>query len=319
MNDCDFVQSVTFSPDGRILASAGYEREPGPGGELHACIRLWEVASGREIAKLVGPSNTSGVLSLSSMGGLAFTPDSRVLVSADCGGNRRLETSAIRFWDVATGRELAQIDYKASSIMSLAVDPDGKRFVTGLQNGTALVWEIPATAKPPSEPRAKKLGPKELAALWEDLAHDDAKAAHEAVRILANAPEQSVPFPAKSLRPAAKIDFAKVRQRITELGDDEFKTRETASRELKHLGEDVEEELRKGLVDNPSPEAVQRLRSILSAVSQSPPPARLQELRGVWVLELIGTPQAKEILADLGRGEPNARLTREAKAALERK
>ncbi len=316
---CDFVQRVAFSPDGRILASAGYEREPVPGGQIRCCIRLWEVTSGREIAKLVDHSGTSGNLSFTSMGGLAFTPDGRVLVSADCGGMRRLDTSIIRFWDVVTGRDLAQIEYKASSIASLAVAPEGNRFVTGLENGTALVWEIPAAAKPPAEARARKLVPKEVAALWEDLASDDSKVAHEAVRILASSPEQSVPFLAKSLRPAGKIDLAKVRQRITELGDEDFNTREAASRELKQLGEDIEKELQKGLVDNPSAEAVRRIQSILSAVGQSPPPARLQELRGVWVLELIGTPQAKEILAGLRQGDPNARLTHEAKAAIERR
>jgi hypothetical protein len=240
-------------------------------------------------------------------------------VSADCGGKRRLEASTIRFWDVVTGRDLAQIEYKASSIASLAVAPDGNRFVTGLENGTALVWEIPAAAKPQAGTRARKLGPKEVAALWEDLAGDDSKVAHEAARILASSPEQSVPFLAKSLRPAGKIDLAKVRQRITELGDEDFKTREAASRELKQLGEDIEKELQKGLVDNPSAEAVRRIQSILSAVGQSPAPARLQELRGVWALELIGTPQAKEILAGLRQGDPNARLTHEAKAAIKRR
>jgi hypothetical protein len=36
----------------------------------------------------------------------------------------------------------------------------------------------------------------------------------------------------------------------------------------------------------------------------------------VWALEQAGTPDARRLLEDLGRGAPEARLTREAKAAL---
>ena len=48
-----------------------------------------------------------------------------------------------------------------------------------------------------------------------------------------------------------------------------------------------------------------------------PPPMR-REVRGVWVLELAGTPVARGVLAGLAGGDPAARLTREAKAALDR-
>ncbi len=43
----------------------------------------------------------------------------------------------------------------------------------------------------------------------------------------------------------------------------------------------------------------------------------MQALRAVEVLERVGTPEARQILEDLARGAPEARLTREAKAALE--
>jgi len=41
-------------------------------------------------------------------------------------------------------------------------------------------------------------------------------------------------------------------------------------------------------------------------------------MRGVEVLERIGTPEAKKLLETLSSGETAARLTREAKAALRR-
>jgi len=41
-------------------------------------------------------------------------------------------------------------------------------------------------------------------------------------------------------------------------------------------------------------------------------------VRAVEVLESLGTPKAREVLQTLAKGAAEARLTREAKAALER-
>ena len=47
-------------------------------------------------------------------------------------------------------------------------------------------------------------------------------------------------------------------------------------------------------------------------------PEELRALRAVEVLEAIATPAAREHLAQLAEGEPNARLTRDAAGAVRR-
>ncbi|QJX00492.1 sigma-70 family RNA polymerase sigma factor [Frigoriglobus tundricola] len=302
--EMSYVASVAFSADSRVLAAGNVDRS----------VRLFEVLTGRELMTLTGHGR--------SVAAVAFAPGGRVLATADGGPISRywdgLPPQTIRFWDVATGKELARLGGHGSDVTSLAFSPDGKQLVAGLPNGTALVWETPAASQPAVVP-GRKLGPRELAALWGDLAGDEAAVAHEAVRILAASPEQSVPFLAGVLHPAPKRDAATVRQRIADLGSETFAVREAATKELAGWGDDIERELERALKDQPDPEVARRVQTLLDALRNSPPPDRRRELRAVWALELSSTPTATKVVLGVAKGHPDARLTREAQAALDRR
>ena len=77
--------------------------------------------------------------------------------------------------------------------------------------------------------------------------------------------------------------------------------------------------MRKALESDPSPEARRRIGKLLDALA-GPVTAgeALRVLRAVEVLEYIGTPEAQAVLKELAQGAPEARLTQEAKAALDR-
>src|SRR5262249_55322438 len=136
---------------------------------------------------------------------------------------------------------------------------------------------------------------------------------------LVASPQQAVPFLKKRLQPAAPVDTERINRLIKSLDDDVFEVREKATAELKKFGEQAEAALRKALAAGPSAEVRLRLESLLEKLGDPSSSAqRLHALRAVEVLDFIGTPEAQEVLKTLSKGAPEARLTQEAKAALER-
>ncbi|MCD2344881.1 pentapeptide repeat-containing protein, partial [Ideonella azotifigens] len=95
------ANAVTFSPDGRWLASAGGDRS----------VRLWDAASGEALRVLQG--HESLVLSV------AFSPDGRWLASAGC-------DRGVRLWDAASGEALRVLQGHESLVLSVAFSPDGR-------------------------------------------------------------------------------------------------------------------------------------------------------------------------------------------------
>jgi hypothetical protein len=121
------------------------------------------------------------------------------------------------------------------------------------------------------------------------------------------------------LRPAQPADPRRVAQLLADLDGNEFAVRQRAAEELEKLADLVEPALRKALAEKPSPEVRKQLERILEGLEREHLSAeQLRTFRALEAVELVGTPEAKELLAALAGGTPAARLTRWAKAALER-
>jgi hypothetical protein len=181
-----------------------------------------------------------------------------------------------------------------------------------------LVWDVAGVAARQPRLQARPDAPA-VASAWDDLAGADAKTAYRAVGLLAEAPGQSLPFLRERLRPAQPVDARRVERLLAALGSEDFAERERATQELEREGDQAEAALRRLLAGNPSPEARRRAEGLLGRLDGPLPPGELlRALRAVEVLECLGTPESRQVLEVLARGAPEARLTREAKASLER-
>jgi WD40 repeat protein len=115
------VDSVAFSPDGKMLATTG---SAGLGS-----ARLWNLATDREMGKPIG----------THVGSVAFSPDGRIL--AISGYNSPDE---VRLWDVATRQPVGAVlgDGNSDGINAMAFSPDGKTLATAGQDGTIRLWDV---------------------------------------------------------------------------------------------------------------------------------------------------------------------------------
>ncbi|HEV3256307.1 MAG TPA: WD40 repeat domain-containing protein [Gemmataceae bacterium] len=298
--------TAAISPDGRLLVT----------GALEKSVRLVELASGKEVLR-VDHRGTVSAVAFSADGTRVAAGVSEVLWAGGRGIVNPMSSRTIGVWDARTGQPLLKLQAPGSA-RSLAFSPDGKTLASGLSDTTALVWDLAGAARTASRV-AKGLPGKELEKRWADLADQDAAMAYRAVWALVAAREQTVAFFKARLRPASGEQQKHIRQLIADLDHSKFAVREGASKELQALGVEARAALRSALAGKPPPEARKRLEGLLAL----PPgvlrgPEALRGVRAVQVLEHIATPEARRVLQTLAHGVPEAWLTQEAKASLQR-
>jgi RNA polymerase sigma factor (sigma-70 family) len=293
-----WVHGLAFSPNGKLLASAGRDQQ----------VRLWEPGTGRLLGQLGGYRWGSNCLT--------FTPDGRTLaVGAFDHG--------LDLWELASRQIRHQLIGHEAAVHSLAFTPDGRTLLSVSMDTTGLVWDVTGLRAGPRRPAAA-LSPKELEAVWADLAAADAKAAHRALWSLVAAGEQAVPWLRERLRPVSAVPARRIAELVAELDNARFKVRDKAARELERLEEMAGPALREALAagpgaGKPSEEFRRRVEALLKKLEDPLTSAeRLRAVRAVEVLEQTATPAARQVLQALAGGASEARLTREAQAALRR-
>jgi WD40 repeat protein len=116
------VFSVSFSPDGRRVASGSGDHDDCPSGEA----KVWDLETGRELLTLHGHTGT--------VSEVAFSPD-----------GRRLATSSwdktVKLWDAISGVEVLTIRNQIDRLYCLAFSPDGSRLASVGNRGLVMVCD----------------------------------------------------------------------------------------------------------------------------------------------------------------------------------
>ncbi|MHB8747714.1 MAG: nSTAND1 domain-containing NTPase [Aggregatilineales bacterium] len=107
---------AVFSPDGKTLFT-GADKD----------IVVWDVASRKEVRRLVGHTST--------VNDLALSPDGSALLSGAS------DTLAIE-WDAVTGRMLRRLIGHTGAVNSVAFSPNGQTAMTGAFDRTARIWDL---------------------------------------------------------------------------------------------------------------------------------------------------------------------------------
>ncbi len=294
--------AFVFSPDGALLAGREWMRFEK--NRVHkprqVAIPIWEAATGKLLVRLETDDE------LDDGCRLTFTPDGHRLLT--------IGPETIRLWDfLRGGKEVFRRAVPGRLLNAwggpITFSPDGRVLATGHPDTTVLLWELPAAERP------AEANDEAMRRWWADLAADDPRKGYSAFLELAARPGPAVALLQERLRPAVAVPAADVKGWIADLDSPIFARREEAARRLGERGLQVEPALRQVLAQTPPLETRKRIEALLEA-AQAPRGEDLRGVRAVGLLRRMGSAEARDLLEKLGKGDPAARLTREATAAL---
>ncbi|KAJ1656702.1 ribosome assembly, partial [Coemansia sp. RSA 25] len=110
------VNHVSFSPDGRLLASASFDNS----------VKLWDGVSGKFIASLRGH--------VAAVYQVCWSSDSRMLLSAS-------KDSTLKIWDLRTKKLKLELPGHADEVFTVDWSPGGDRVVSGGKDRELKLWK----------------------------------------------------------------------------------------------------------------------------------------------------------------------------------
>jgi hypothetical protein len=289
-------RQLALSDDGRWLAVV-------PDPVAGSAIELIEVGTGAAGQRFTVPGTT--------VHGVAFAPDGRRLAVGTKDG-------AVYQWDLTTGTALQPFRGHRALVASVAYAPGGRRLASGSVDGTGLIWDVtPPAAEPIDQPPP-------VGVLWNELIGADAGAAHRAGFALAAQPAAAVTLLAERLTavtaPAPAADAKDIDRWLADLDADKYATRAQARANLERAGVAAAPAVRRALAANPTAEARTQLAALLARLAgpAADDPTRRAVVRGVAVLERIGTPAARKTLTGFASRTAKDELSQESAAAVRR-
>jgi WD40 repeat protein len=114
----NWVTALAFFKDGRRFVSCGTD----------GTIRIWEVATGKELARLEGGHNHPDI------DGIGLSSDQRHLLS---GGY----DNTLRLWDIKTGKQLHSFTHQ-NRVPGMAFVPDSQLALSGSHDRTVRLWDL---------------------------------------------------------------------------------------------------------------------------------------------------------------------------------
>jgi RNA polymerase sigma factor (sigma-70 family) len=294
------VDSLSFSPDGQLLASTG---------TFDKAVALWDLAAGKAIFKLPCASG---------QGVAAFSPDGKTLAWGSSSGEAWGNSSGeVLLWEMATKKPRRKFAGHSARVKSLSFSPDGQTLVSGSTDTTAMVWDVTglgSVSMPPGPLTSDK-----LRSLWAALASSDAAEAGRSLWLFTTDPKRAVPFITGRLYELPPGDPQRIPKLAADLDSPLFKAREAAERKLQALGKLAEPGLRAVLAGRISLEFRRRIENLL-AKREEPiqSPQVLQTLRAIEALEHMPMPESRRGLEEFARHTSEAHFQEQARAAADR-
>jgi hypothetical protein len=286
--------TVQFSPDARLLAASSGGR-----------VTVLESMTGRQMMALERKFGEGDVRAF------AFSPSGQSVAVATAGPD-----PALRVWAVEGGNELTTFTGHRGDVNTVAFAPDGLTLASGGADEVVYLWKAPPV--PAGWPAIT------VAEAWESLDSLDPILSYRAWGSLLENRQRAIET-IKAGFGGIAAEQEKIRRWIRELDHDEFRTREAARRSLLKAGLRAAAALTDPGRKKLGTEGEERVRLILDALEQQG--LRIPEsglygeplrcVRGVRVLETLGGKEARVVIAEAAKGPADARLTKEAKAALE--